>query len=399
MREREPVRPVHVLDDQEPWRAGACPLDQPRHGRALALVAAGVVHGVVERAQLDRLRQVEQVVEEHGVRLGHEAVGQGRAGRGSGRLGPAGEVVEAEQPAHEGPDRVPAGAGAEVEHEPGMAGEAGLLGRVLELLDQTGLADSGLAPHEHGPAAPAPDARVKDGAELAELGVAADERSAGRGRRRGHSPQAPGEHRIGKTLDGERSGLLAVEPVDKRPPHCVGDQDLTRPRGVSQSRGEVHRVARDRVLAVGDASGAAGDHLAAGDADVNRNRPPRLRGDGGHRVADGQRRPHRPLGVVAVGDWRAEDRHDTVADVLVDPAAMLGDEAVGAGEEALQEGVHLLRVKLAAERGVAGEVGEDDRDLPPLALEFRRGRHLWRVCPQCRDCVEELPPVADRHHA
>ena len=34
----------------------------------------------------------------------------------------------------------------------------------------------------------------------------------------------------------------------------------------------------------------------------------------------------------------------------------------------LQEGVHLLRVELAAERGVAGEVGEQDRDLPALAL-------------------------------
>ena len=148
-----------------------------------------------------------------------------------------------------------------------------------------------------------------------------------------------------------------------------------------------------------DAPGAAGDHLAAGDADVHHDRPPRLRREGGHRVADGQRRPHRPLGVVAVGDRRAEDRHDAVADVLVDPAAMLGDEAVGAGEEALQERVHLLRVELAAERGVAGEVGEEDRDLPPLALKLRRGRHLWRVCPQRRDCVEELPPVADRHHA
>ena len=68
--------------------AGARPLDQPRHGRALALVAAGVVHGVVERAQLDRLRQVEQVVEEHGVRLGHEAARPGPPGRGSAASAP-----------------------------------------------------------------------------------------------------------------------------------------------------------------------------------------------------------------------------------------------------------------------------------------------------------------------
>src|SRR4051794_26824467 len=131
MRERQPVRPVRVLDDEEPWRAGACLLDQLRHGRTLALVAAGVVHGGGERAQLDRLRQVEQVVEEHGVRLGDEAF-LDSPGRSSGSLGTAGEVVEAEQSAHQSPDRVAAGTGAEVEYEPDMAGEASICSCVLE---------------------------------------------------------------------------------------------------------------------------------------------------------------------------------------------------------------------------------------------------------------------------
>ena len=40
------------------------------------------------------------------------------------------------------------------------------------------------------------------------------------------------------------------------------------------------------------------------------------------RVADRERRPHRPLGVVAVRDRRAEDPEHGVADELLDPAAV-----------------------------------------------------------------------------
>ena len=87
-------------------------------------------------------------------------------------------MPEAEQPAHEGPDRVAARADAEIEHETRMAGEAGIRRHVLECLDQAGLADPGLAPHEHSPPAPALDAGGEVGAELAELGIAADERPA-----------------------------------------------------------------------------------------------------------------------------------------------------------------------------------------------------------------------------
>ena len=211
--------------------------------------------------------------------------------------------------------------------------------------------------------------------------------------------QPPCPYGVGEALDGEGSGLLALKAVEQRPPHRLGYQNLARPRGISQPRGEVHRVARDRVLAVRDAPRAAGHHFATGDADVHHNRPPRLRSEGGHGVADGQRRPHRPLGVVAVSDGCAEDRHDAVADVLVDPAAVLGDEAIGVGEEMLQERVHLLRVEFATERGVAGEVGEEDRDLPALAPGLRRAHPVRRRSAQCRERVEQLAAMPDRHHA
>ena len=87
----------------------------------------------------------------------------------------------------------------------------------------------------------------------------------------------------------------------------------------------------------------------------------------GHRVADGERRAHGPLGIVAVGHRRAEHPHDAVADVLVDGAAVLLDQPVGDREEAVEQVVHLLRVQLLRERGVAGKVGEEHRHLAPLA--------------------------------
>ena len=42
----------------------------------------------------------------------------------------------------------------------------------------------------------------------------------------------------------------------------------------------------------------------------------------GERVADRERRAHRPLGIVLVRDRRAEDGHDGVADELLDRAAV-----------------------------------------------------------------------------
>ena len=135
---------------------------------------------------------------------------------------------------------------------------------------------------------------------------------------------------------------------------------------VGQARGEVHRFARDREgLLPGS---AARHHLTAGDADMDAQLPARGLAQTRHQVVDRERGADRPLGVVAVGDRRAEDAHDAVADVLVDRAAVALDHAVDGFEEAAHELVQLLRVEFAAEPGIAGEIGEQHRDLPALGL-------------------------------
>ena len=119
------VRPVQILDHQQAWPCPARPLDQPRHRPLPAQIARSVVHGIVEGAQLDRLRQVEQVVEKDCVIGRHQIRGQRAFARRVGCLHVARER-EAEDDPHERADGVASGAGAEVEDQPGVAGEAGL---------------------------------------------------------------------------------------------------------------------------------------------------------------------------------------------------------------------------------------------------------------------------------
>ena len=59
---------------------------------------------------------------------------------------------------------------------------------------------------------------------------------------------------------------------------------------------------------------------------------PTLVDEAGERRLHPQRRPHRPLGVVLVGDGRAEQGDDGVAEQLVDAPA----ERLDVGDEALE---------------------------------------------------------------
>ena len=87
--------------------------------------------------------------------------------------------------------------------------------------------------------------------------------------------------------------------------------------------------------------GLAGEDAGPG-ADARAERP--------DRVDELEAGPHRPLGVVLVGDRRAPDGHDRVADELLDRAAVAGDHLTGKLEVAGQGVAHLLRVALLGER-------------------------------------------------
>ena len=103
--------------------------------------------------------------------------------------------------------------------------------------------------------------------------------------------------------------------VGRRP-----DEDAPGRRGHLQPLGDVDRVTKRGVVAAGPQR--PDQHLAGvhPDAHLHADEPSRA-GVLGERLLHPQRGAHGPLGVVLVGDGRPEQRHDGVADDLVDAPA------------------------------------------------------------------------------
>src|SRR5215207_3545760 len=119
------------------------------------------------------------------------------------------------------------------------------------------------------------------------------------------------------------------------------------------------------------ASGAARHDLAAGNANVYADTMAELGREHGNAAPDFEGGPDASLRVIAMGDWRSEDRHYAIANMFVDGPAVIGDACVGKIEEAPKEGVGLLGVERSRELRVAGEICEKHRHVPPLSLGQR----------------------------
>ena len=127
-----------------------------------------------------------------------------------------------------------------------------------------------------------------------------------------------------------------------RPLRRLADEDGAGRGHRLEARGGVDEVAGDHPLAHGaDRHGG----LAGQDPGPQLERlvarlPPEV-ADGVDELEGG---PHGPLGVVLLGDRRAPDGHDGVADELLDRAAVALDDLAAQVEVAGQELADLLRV-------------------------------------------------------
>ena len=65
-----------------------------------------------------------------------------------------------------------------------------------------------------------------------------------------------------------------------------------------------------------------------------------------HRIDQLERRTHRALGVVLVGDGRAPHRHHRVADELLDRASVPFDHRASGVEVGAQQRAHVLAIAL-----------------------------------------------------
>ena len=89
---------------------------------------------------------------------------------------------------------------------------------------------------------------------------------------------------------------------------------------------------------------------------------------------DIERCPRSAHRIVVVGSRGAEERHDGVADMLIDRAAITDDDAVHQRREARHKLMNLFRVQRTRKGREPGEIGEEYSDLAPLAR--RRGDQL-----------------------
>ena len=164
-----------------------------------------------------------------------------------------------------------------------------------------------------------------------------------------------------------------------------------RPAGLQASR-DVDGVAHHRVAV----AHRAGHHLAGVDPHSQREADAAL----GlalavrllHRLLHGEPGANRALGVVLVGDGRAEHAHHVVADELVDGAAVALDLLPEAAKRPIDHRLDRLGIHLLSRRGVSGEVGEDDRRLAPLLGRGLRRRGTRR---RGRRASREIGPALD----
>ena len=237
-----------------------------------------------------------------------------------------------------------------------------------ELGGEPRLADARLTRDEHEVRAAAGQRGVERRAQHRELFVASDERRAG-------ALAALTRRREGLHGDERLDGLLATlhgDQAERLVAHTSGrgrvrggaDHHLAGLGSGLQAAGRVHHVAHCRVVAPG--SERADEHLTGVHPNAHLELEARL-GPHLHEVLlHAQRSPHRALGVVLVRDRCAEQRHQRIADHLVDLSAERGDVVRQPREAPIDEVLHLLRVGGLGEARVAHEVREEHRGDAPL---------------------------------
>ena len=249
---------------------------------------------------------------------------------------------------------------------------------LLELPPKARLADARLPGDAHQPGRAPVDAGMEQVLDQPQLGVATDERrfqpvdplvTADVADDTLCGPQLGGrglalEHVLTRAGEGDRAA--------RQPQRRVVGQHLARLRCRLHPRRGVDRVAGDHALADGvevhrDLSRHdAGSRRQPGRADLGAQ----LR-NGGYDVEGGA---HRSLGVALGGEGRAPHRHHSVADELLDHAAVAGDDRAGRLEVARQQLADLLRVTRLRQRGEPDEIAEQHRTHAPFGARRGDGR-------------------------
>jgi hypothetical protein len=247
-----------------------------------------------------------------------------------------------------------------------------------ELADDPRLADPGLADQGHH--APVPAAgQLERLAEPGHLLVAAHEaREAAHG---GGLQAVAGRPRPGQLVHLDR---LRGAPHRHRPegrhrdvalgqaPALGGEQRRAGTGEPLHLRGQVRRLADRGVLHAQVAANRAHHHLARVEPDADLHVEPlgatQLAGQATHALVHAQRRVGRAHHVVLVGHRGAEDRHDPVAQHLVDGALVPVHRLHHQGQHRIQHAARVLRIAVGQQLERALHVREEHGHLLALAL-------------------------------
>ena len=189
-------------------------------------------------------------------------------------------------------------------------------------------------------------------------------RDAPHGVLRNQPDRLPGRHRLGLALQRERLERLVAHRRVGGAHRPLAHRHASRPGRALKPRGHVHRVASHRV----GLADRAREHLTRVHADSQLEVHARGQSgvDLGHCILHPEARPDGALRVVLMGHRGAEERHDVVADVLVDGAAVALDLVTESKQRAVDLRLHLLGVHSLGECGVTGQVREQHGHLAAL---------------------------------
>ena len=367
---------MDVFDDQQQRRCRADIGDQRTQRTQRSALAGGRVHRGGERPQVGRWRDIEQVMKEQTLlrarRMQRAEALERRAARVLVRA-----ARDREQVARKGAHRVATGRGAEIEDRGGVTRKADRACHVAELRDEARLAHARIAPHDDDAAPLSLGAGDGHGGEVAQLFVAPDERRPAARRDRALAADPVRDQRLLLAFDLDADAGIGDEMIGDLMPGRSTEDDVARPGEAAQARRGVDGVAGQRVFA-GATVAAAGDDEAGVDAGMHRQRSPDRR-----RERAGERRDRSmqfegggdgALRVVAMGERHAEDRHDLVADELIDDATAALDDRRGVGHDTGHDRFDFLRVQRLVQGGIARQVGEHDGGIATLALVPVGGR-------------------------
>jgi hypothetical protein len=182
----------------------------------------------------------------------------------------------------------------------------------------------------------------------------------------------PHGNRVLLSFRVDRLRVPVVDRAGRRTIRGRVDENPVLGRSGLDAGGGVHDVARGHPLALAGVGAERHERLAGGDPDPHLELAFLL-----GPVAHGERGPHRAFRIVLVRDRSAEERHDGVADELLDRAAealeLAAQPLVVTAEEAADVlGIHRLRAVSEVDE-VAEEAGDDFALLAPRgdAAEFR----------------------------